>query len=73
MEDIVRYDDMYYVTIPETKTGKPNCFAITGVLLNIVREYESLRPIHATSNRFFLNYKKGKCTVQAIYVYLSSW
>lgn len=66
MENIARYDDMYYATVLKTKTKKPNCFAITGPILDIVRRYESLRPSHAKSDRFFLNYKNGKCTVQTI-------
>ncbi|KAG4081131.1 hypothetical protein HA402_011976 [Bradysia odoriphaga] len=68
MQDIARYDDMFYVTVPRsvTKTRNDNSFAITGALLDYVRKYESLRPGHATSDRFFLNFQKGKCTVQAI-------
>lgn len=66
MNDIARYEDMYYVTISETKTGKPNSFGITGNFLNIVRQYEALRPSNVTSAKFFLNYQRGKCTVQTI-------
>lgn len=66
--DIARYDDMYYVTVPSknTKTSEKNSFAIRGPMLDIVRKYENLRPATATSDRFFLNYQKGKCTVQNI-------
>lgn len=68
MSDIARYDDMYYVTIPaqNTKTNRENSFAIRGSMLDIVRKYENLRPANVTSDRFFLNYQKGKCTVQVI-------
>lgn len=69
MENIRRYDDMYYVAIhrDDTKTTeKHNEFAITGPLLDIVRRYENLRPSHVTTNRFFLNYHHGKCTAQTI-------
>lgn len=68
MTDIARYDDMYYVTIPpeNTKTLKENSFAVRGAMLDIVRKYEKLRPATATSDHFFLNYQKGKCTVQNI-------
>lgn len=68
LTNIVRYDDMYYVTVPRcnTKTNEDNCCAITGPLLDIVRRYESLRPNHASSDRFFLNFQMGKCTNQTI-------
>lgn len=68
MQNIVRYADMYYVTIPRdiTKTGKENSFAITGALFKIVEKYESLRPSHVKTDRFFLNFQAGKCTVQVI-------
>ena len=69
MQDIHRYDDMYYVIISadDTKTKKKNNeFAITGTFLDVVRRYEQLRPSHATTDRFFLNYQNGKCTSQTI-------
>ncbi|KAJ6647911.1 hypothetical protein Bhyg_03135, partial [Pseudolycoriella hygida] len=67
MNDIKRYDDMYYVIIDRkvTKTDKLNEFAIIGRFLDIVRQYEKLRPENA-EERFFLNYQKGRCTTQPI-------
>lgn len=68
MEHIIRYEDMYFVTIPRefTKTDKDNAFGITGELFHIVKKYEALRPSHVKTDRFFLNFQKGKCTVQVI-------
>lgn len=68
MEHIVHYEDMYFVTIPRefTKTNKDNAFGITGELFHVVKKYEALRPSHVKTNRFFLNFQKGKCTVQVI-------
>lgn len=68
ISDIDRRDDVYFVTVPKqnTKTNKNNVFAIRGPMLDIVRRYENLRPAHTTTDRFFLNYQKGKCTVQVI-------
>lgn len=59
---------MYFVKIPakNTKTNQEKSFAIRGAMLDIVRKYENLRPAHTTSDRFFLNYQKGKCTTQVI-------
>lgn len=68
MQDISRYADMYYVKVPaiKTKNKKANSFAITGPMLDIVRRFEKLRPSHVTTDKFFLNYQKGKCTNQSI-------
>ncbi|KAJ6636957.1 hypothetical protein Bhyg_09683 [Pseudolycoriella hygida] len=68
MNDIKRYDDMYYVIIDRkvTKTDKSNEFAIIGRFLDIERQCEKLRPENA-EDRFFLNYQKaGRCTTQPI-------
>lgn len=48
MEHIVRYEDMYFVTIPRdiTKTNKDNAFGITSELFHIVKKYEAMsKPI----------------------------
>ncbi|KAJ6638133.1 hypothetical protein Bhyg_10866 [Pseudolycoriella hygida] len=68
MSDIARYGDMYFVTIPtvNTKTKEQNSFATRGAMLDIVRKYENLRLANVITNRFFLNYQRGKCTVQLI-------
>lgn len=60
MKHISRYDDMHYVDIPKlgTKTNKRNAFAITGPLLEIIRNYERLRPANATTDRFFFELPK---------------
>lgn len=68
MQHIKRYDDMYYVSLPKefTKTGEPNSFAIMGQMFHIVDKYEKLCPGHVQTDRFFLNFQKGKCTIQTI-------
>ncbi|KAG4074943.1 hypothetical protein HA402_009368 [Bradysia odoriphaga] len=68
MDDIIRYDDMFYVTVKDddTKTGYGNGFAITPPLLDKVKSYENLRPPNAKSDRFFLNFQQGKCFNQVI-------
>ncbi|KAJ6640294.1 hypothetical protein Bhyg_13044, partial [Pseudolycoriella hygida] len=63
---ITRYDDLYHIEIKDTKNTKPNRFAITEPLLGYVRRYEALRPAQATTDRFFINYRNEKCTVQVI-------
>lgn len=59
-------DDTMLVKVPVTKTCKPRSFIIAGVLREIVKVYMSLRPSNCTTDRFFLNYRGGKCTVQPV-------
>lgn len=35
-------------------------------MFGIVQKYERLRPSHVKTDRFFINFQKGKCTVQTI-------
>jgi hypothetical protein len=59
------------VAIPDSKTNKPRSFTIIaeGSPINAVeicKKYISLRPTNVSHNRFFLNYKNNKCTVQPV-------
>lgn len=54
------------VRIPTSKTKEPKFFVIVGPFGEIVREYMKLRPENAPTKRFFLQYRKGKCTVQVM-------
>lgn len=56
----------FIITIPDTKTKIEKVFVIVGTFVPIVRKYIQLRPKHALTNRFFLNYRNGKCTTQVI-------
>ncbi|CAH0549473.1 unnamed protein product [Brassicogethes aeneus] len=58
--------DIYLVEIPKTKNCVRRSFTITNEMVDIVGKYAALRPINVKTNRFFLNYQKGKCTVQPI-------
>lgn len=64
--DIEKQGDLLVVQIPETKTNKSRFFTVCGTFTEIVQKYIGLRPKHAVTNRFFLNYQKGKCTIQVI-------
>lgn len=66
VEDIKHHVDMILVNIPNTKTKIPRSFTIDGEFYATVMKYAALRPQKASSDRFFLNYQKGKCTVQNI-------
>lgn len=48
------------------KEGEIRVFVIEDIFYNPVKEYMSLRPSQAGTERFFLNYADGKCTRQVI-------
>lgn len=59
------------IKIPDTKKHSFRSFAISevaknGKLLNLFRKYASVRKPETPHKRFFVNYKKGACTVQCI-------
>lgn len=55
-----------------TDQTSPRTFTITNNpsssvnFLEIIRKYSSLRPIHAGTPRFFLQYIAGKCSIQVV-------
>ncbi|XP_043461530.1 uncharacterized protein LOC122498058 [Leptopilina heterotoma] len=66
MEDVLHEGNLLLIKIPNTKTKTPRSFTVEGEFREIVSKYESLRPKNANSNKFFLNFQKGKCTTQVI-------
>lgn len=54
------------VSIPKSKTKKPKEYIICGEFANIVREYMKFRPSNTKSDRFFLQWRNGKCTRQVM-------
>lgn len=54
------------VKIPNTKTKISRTFTVTGYFYKIYKIYADLRPQNCKESCFFLNYQKGKCTVQRI-------
>ncbi|KAJ3663001.1 hypothetical protein Zmor_007313 [Zophobas morio] len=60
------------VNIPDTKTKKPRVFTVADDqskntrCLQLYRMYKDLRPKNVPRNRFFINYKRNKCTAQAV-------
>ena len=52
------------VKVPTTKTKVCRKFTITGHFSEIVKKYIKLRPPNQST--FFLNYQKGKCTLQKV-------
>lgn len=65
-DDIEIHGQMYLIKIPKSEICPARSFAICDQYFDIVRKYHLLRPPNVQSNRFFLNYQKGKCTIQVI-------
>lgn len=69
VDDIQDQDTFLVVTIPDSKTHAPRTFSVTEGKENWIqfyKKYKALRPINIETKRFFLNYKKGKCTIQPV-------
>lgn len=75
IDDIKDMQSHLIVHIRKTKTGKSRTFMVVSVwneltndlnLVEIYRKYLSLRPSSVSHRRLFINYQKGKCTVQPV-------
>lgn len=66
IEDIQDHGNFYTIKLPKTKTNITRNFVVEGQLYHIVKKYALLRPTKVETNRFFLNWQKGKCTRQVI-------
>lgn len=65
-KDVENHGTMLLVRITNTKNKIPRSFTIHGPFYEIVKKYEALRSTKAKTDRFFLNFQKGKCTCQPI-------
>ncbi|KAJ8976469.1 hypothetical protein NQ317_012419 [Molorchus minor] len=65
IEDVKDLGSALLITMPDIKTNLYRKFTITDKLYTICRQYIDLRPANAPCS-FFLNYQKGKCTIQKI-------
>lgn len=71
LDDIEDQNNILIVHIPDSKTNKPRRFVVVDEgdsekNLAMYRRYVELRPSHTPHRRLFLNYKQGKCTIQAV-------
>ena len=64
--DVKEQGNVFVIKIPKTKTNICRSFTVEDDYAEIIRKYVRLRPANVENNRFFLNYQKGKCTVQPI-------
>lgn len=65
-EDIIKEGNLFVVTIPVTKTRKPRKFVADKTEFVNIEKYQRLRPSKFKSERFFLQYRNGKCLAQVI-------
>lgn len=67
VEDVENHsNELLLINVKETKTKKNRSFIVQGQYTKIIHKYQALRPTNMENNRFFINYRNGKCTRQAI-------
>lgn len=67
IEHIQYKEDTILVTVPKTKTNMPRLFVITEVeWITLIKKYFNLRPKGVATKRFFITYRKGRCTSSPI-------
>lgn len=72
MKDIERKESMLIVKIPDSKTHIERIFTVLDLPiketnpLEIYDKYAALRPAHTNHDSFFVQYRKGKCSVQRV-------
>ena len=59
-------DDLFLVDIPHDNKTEADRFFVIEAYGDYVRRYRQLRPKNVPHDRFFLNYQKGKCTIQPV-------
>ncbi|XP_043481887.1 uncharacterized protein LOC122510983 isoform X1 [Leptopilina heterotoma] len=65
-KDVERQGSLYLIKVRVTKNLNPQSFVIPEQFSSYLEKYINLRPKNVTTDRFFLNYQSGKCTVQVI-------
>ncbi|XP_047023444.1 uncharacterized protein LOC124632594 [Helicoverpa zea] len=57
-------DELLLIHLTNTKTKRDRNFVIRKECAAIVEKYKALRPLNTPTNRFFLQYRNGKCVRQ---------
>lgn len=66
VQDKTEHEDLLVVCIPHTQKKEHRQFTFGEEFTEVVSEYKALRPPVMTTDRFLINYQKGKRTVQVI-------
>lgn len=62
-KDVLDMGEVIVVRTFDKNTRKGNTFSIADAkYVNMVRKYMSLRPIKTSTDRFFLQFRKGRCS-----------
>ncbi|XP_057319465.1 uncharacterized protein LOC130663914 [Microplitis mediator] len=64
--DVEDLGNRYLVSVNETKNDVPRQFIIGGLFREKVKQYALLRPKERFSDKFFVQYRNGKCVCQNI-------
>lgn len=64
--DVIEKDDIFVIQVMENKTRIDRSFIVQNEYAEYVRRYRELRKPGTDTDRFFVNYQKGKCSVQPI-------
>lgn len=65
-EMVTDKDNELVILIPDSKSKVPILYQVDGEFAKIVREYMKMRPPHATTTRFFVQYRNGRCVNQVM-------
>lgn len=65
-KDVEQHGDLFLVQILEPRTKHQRSFTITGTYYDVVKRYTALRSPRMDDQRFFVNYRAGKCTLQVL-------
>lgn len=71
LDDIQDKGNLIVVKISDSKNHSSRSFVLSeeinnGIFLMLYRKYANLRPPTTPHRRFFINYKKGKCSIQCV-------
>ncbi|XP_026318551.1 uncharacterized protein LOC113229237 [Hyposmocoma kahamanoa] len=56
--------DLLLINLPNTKTNIDRSFVVREEYAHVVQKYKALRPPNTITDRFFIQYRNGKCTRQ---------
>lgn len=66
IENVEKHNKLLLIKLPNTKTKIDRSFVVHEEFAKYVEKYQALRPENMNTNRFFLNYSKGRCHRQVI-------
>lgn len=66
VNDVVEQGLVFVIRNPDAKANGLRSFTVENKYAAYVKKYKELRPENVSHNRFFINYRNGKCTVLPI-------